>query len=139
MKRVCRVCNHPKSDEINKRLLGNATQAQISREYDIDVQVIARHVKNGHMTQSLAEVSKDLTINVSESLLERVEALRKQTKELYELESTKPVDEVDIKALTGLLREMREQLKFIAEVAIKIAEIDAQKKQEQIIVHLVWD
>jgi hypothetical protein len=39
----------------------------------------------------------------------------------------------------SILKEIREQIKLMADIMLKSIELNAQKKQDEIVVHLVWD
>jgi len=117
--RPCTVCQHPKRDEIDKRLASNANFAGISRDYagisrdfaGISEDALKRH-KEKHLPGTLAKAENIKEVVKADALLEDVKALRK--KALGILEAAEKAGDLKT-ALLGI-REARSCMELLAKV-----------------------
>jgi hypothetical protein len=118
MPRTCTVCAHPEAFAINEALvIEKASNRGIARQYGVGDDSVQRHRK--HIPEMLANASRAEEIAKADSLLDRVEDLQKETKEVLD-----EVKETDLYgARLGAIREMRHNLELIGEVT---KELDRQ-------------
>ena len=110
--RPCTVCQHPKRDEIDKRLAIDSNFAGISRDFaGISEDALKRH-KEKHLPGTLAKAENIKEVVKADALLEDVKALRK--KALGILESAEKAGDLKT-ALLGI-REARSCMELLAKV-----------------------
>jgi len=110
--RPCTVCQHPKRDEIDKRLATDSNFAGISRDFaGISEDALKRH-KEKHLTGALAKAENIKEVVKADALLEDVKSLRK--KALGILESAEKAGDLKT-ALLGI-REARSCMELLAKV-----------------------
>ena len=110
--RPCTVCQHPKRDEIDKRLAIDSNFAGISRDFaGISEDALKRH-KEKHLTGALAKAENIKEVVKADALLEDVKSLRK--KALGILESAEKAGDLKT-ALLGI-REARSCMELLAKV-----------------------
>lgn len=110
--RPCTVCQHPKRDEIDKRLASDANFAGISRDFaGISEDALKRH-KERHLPEALAKAKDIKEVANADTLLEDVQALRKRA--LGILETAEEAGDLKT-ALLGI-REARSCMELLAKV-----------------------
>lgn len=119
--RPCTVCQHPCRDEIDKLLLpSDANFAAISRDFaGISEDALKRH-KEGHIPKELLKSSDIQEIAKADLLLEQLKTAREKTLTLLD----KAEAAADTRAYgppVAYLREIREQIKLLAELEGKLA------------------
>ncbi len=135
MGRTCTVCDHPKIDEINNRLLNNETYRTIADDTGLSETALKRH-KNGdgknpgHIPAVLAKAQEAHEVARADNLLEELLKVRAKTFELLD----KAEEAKEVKAWPGFLRELREQIKLMAELEGRLA----AQPQISILVNPQW-
>jgi hypothetical protein len=116
--RPCTVCQHPKRDEIDKRLAIDSNFAGISRDFaGISEDALKRH-KEKHLPGTLAKAENIKEVVKADALLEDVKSLRK--KALGILESAEKAGDLKT-ALLGI-REARSCMELLAKVEGQLKE-----------------
>ena len=110
--RPCTVCQHPKRDEIDKRLATDLNFAGISRDFaGISEDALKRH-REKHLPGALAKAENITEVVKADALLEDVKSLRK--KALGILETAEEAGDLKT-ALLGI-REARSCMELLAKV-----------------------
>jgi hypothetical protein len=73
-KTACTVCSHPKTEEIDRLLVGGTGYRQITKRFGVSISALSRHRKN-HLSPALQRVHNKREEKRGESLLDRVERL----------------------------------------------------------------
>ncbi len=113
--RQCSICRHPDVDNIDKELVKGTTFSELSRRYNQDYQAFSRHYRK-HLMPVIEETIGVQSLVYGDNLIKEIERYRKKTEELLQ----KAEDAGEFRALPAYLREIREQLKFIAELEGRI-------------------
>lgn len=119
MTRTCTVCTHKDIDKINKMLLTTETHRNIAKRFGTSESAMYRH-KESHIPEILLK-SKDVqeTAN-ADSLLDQLRVARERTFSLLD-KAEAAADTRVYGAPVAYLREIREQLKFMAELEGRLA------------------
>lgn len=144
MSRKCSICNHPKRDEIDKRLLRGDTRARIAQEFAVSAFALDRHFKN-HLVRAiaprahpLAQVSPETDVPEilrADALVEELHRIRTKTHELLEKASNAGSTHA-FGSPAQYLREMREQLRLLAELEGRLRE--DREMQVNILINPEW-
>ena len=116
--RPCTICQHPQLEEINKLLApSDPNFAAISRNFaGISEDALRRH-KESHFPEALAKAEDIKEVAQADKLLDELLRVREKTYSL--LDKAEQAEEV--KAWPGFLRELREQIKLMAELEGRLA------------------
>ena len=118
MPQKCKVCMHPKVDEINDRIVSKVPLETISKAYTLTISSVNRHKQN-HIPVQLAKAQESKEVAAADSLMGRVSALSAKAEDIY----ARSHAEND---LTTALQAVRE-LRGITELYAKITgELQAQ-------------
>jgi len=110
--RPCTVCQHPKRDEIDKRLAIDSNFAGISRDFaGISEDALKRH-KEKHLPGTLAKAKNIKEVTKADALLRDVKALRKKALSILELAEKAG----DLKTALLGIREARSCMELLAKV-----------------------
>ena len=118
------------------QLINGTTVRELCEIYGLSSSAINRHKANKHIPHELAQALQGEPLSeglpAGTVLMNQIRDMRKTALELlHEAETTRDK--------TALLKEIREQIKLMADIMLKSIELDAQKKQDEIVVHLHWD
>ena len=120
MPRKCSICCHPQRDEIDKRLARRDSIAGISRDIaGISEDALARH-KESHLPEALAKAQEAKEESRADNLLDELQMARQRTYDLLD----KAEEAASVKvygAPVAYLREIREQIKLLAELEGRLA------------------
>jgi hypothetical protein len=117
MPRSCSICVHPDREKIDGQLLSGATYRGISRNFAVSEDALYRHKSEGHIVVDLAQAHEVKEIARADSLLDQLKAVRQRTDELL----TKAEEAGEVRSWPGFLRELREQIKLLAELEGRLA------------------
>jgi len=120
MARICKVCSHPKVDEINKALIECRNLSELSRRFGVSWDSLKRH-RELHLPFKLAKAVKAQEakeIIEAGSLLEQVQSL--QQKALSILNKAEAAGQLSV-ALAGI-REARSCLELLAKLEGELQE-----------------
>ncbi len=111
MARTCNVCTHSEREAIDRALVGGCVQRDITRRYGIPKDSVNRH-KAGHISPALVKAAERREEERAESLLDRIEELCGEARQV--LEATK----TDRKHATSILaiRELRACFELIGKI-----------------------
>jgi hypothetical protein len=116
------VCDHPKIEEINRRLLHGKTYRTIANDTGLSETALKRH-KNGegqkpsHIPTTLARAQAAGEIAQADRLLDEMLKIQSKTFELLD----RAEESNAISSWPGFLRELREQVKLMAELEGRLA------------------
>jgi hypothetical protein len=113
------------------QLLTGVSYRGIARESAISEDALYRHKSEGHITASLAKAHEAREVARADSLLEDLKAVRQRTDELL----TRAEEAGEVRSWPGFLREMREQIKLLAELEGRLA---TQTQVNVLINHPEW-
>ena len=130
MGRQCTVCNHKSLEEINNQLLDNPEYRKIALKFHLSEWALRRH-KESHIPKALAKSQEAQEMAQANRLLEDLKTVRKRTEGLLD----KAEKAGEIRAWPGFLRELREQIKLMAELEGKLA---ANPPQINITLNAEW-
>lgn len=132
MTNKCTVCSHPQHSEIDTHLLKGTAVRILSEQFQLSVAAINRHKYNKHIPQAVARAAQSNILPASDSIIDQIQELRDQA--LVMLEEAESVRDK-----TALLKEIREQIKLLADIMLKKIELDRDSKADVITVNLTWD
>lgn len=117
MPRKCSICGHPQREEIDRLLARGDSIAGITRDIaGTSEDALSRHQKGGHVLEALTKAQGAKEETRADKLLEDLKAVRTKTEELL----TKAEKAGEIRAWPAFLRELREQIRLMAELEGKI-------------------
>jgi len=120
MSRKCSICGHPQRDEIDKRLARGDSIAGISRDIaGISEDALGRH-KEGHLPEAMVKAHEVKEESRADNLLDELQMARQRTYDLLD----KAEEAASVKvygAPVAYLREIREQIKLLAELEGRLA------------------
>lgn len=116
MARVCTICTHKDHDEIDRRLIRGNSIAGIARYFAVSEDALGRHYEN-HVPDSLMASPSAQEIATADMLLADLKSVRTKTEDLLR----KADAAGEIRSLPGFLRELREQIKLVAELEGRLA------------------
>ena len=123
------------------QLVNNVPISRLTDKYGLSSSAINRHKYNGHITKSLAVAAVNEP-TIAESLPAGI-VLMNQIKDMREtalsMLNEAGDEELSARDKIAVLKEIREQIKLMADIMLKSLELDTQKKQDQIVVRLHWD
>ncbi len=118
MPRKCSICGHPQREEIDRLLARGDSIAGITRDIaGTSEDALSRHQKGGHVLEALTKAQGAKEATRADKLLEDLKAVRTKTEELL----TKAEKAGEIRAWPAFLRELREQIRLMAELEGKLA------------------
>ncbi len=82
MPRICKVCSHPRLDEINKTLIESMNISEIARKFGLPWDSLKRH-KKLHLPALLMKSEKLVEIKAADSIIDRLLFLANETMEIY--------------------------------------------------------
>jgi hypothetical protein len=115
--RICSICSHPRREDIDKQLLSGAPYRSIAKQFEASESAVYRHKSEGHISVDLAQAHEVKEIARADSLLDQLKAVRQRTDELL----ARAEEAGEVRSWPGFLREMREQLKLMAELEGRLA------------------
>ena len=119
MGRQCTVCAHKDLEEINKLLLCSDSYRDLARQFGLSKDALARH-KESHIPTELLKSNDIQEIAKADVLLVELEGIREMT--LSVLDKAERGAETSVYgARVGYLREVREQIKLLAELEGRLA------------------
>ena len=118
MAQVCKVCSHPRVDEINRLLIETRNISELSRRFGVPWDSLKRH-RELHLPVRLAKAKEASEVAQAGTLLEQVQSL--QQKALSILNKAEAAGQLNV-ALAGI-REARSCLELLAKLDINISDI----------------
>ena len=119
MGRQCTVCGHKDVEEINKLLLSGTSFRDIAGQFDLSKTALARH-KESHIPKELLKSNDIQEIAKADVLLVQLEEIREKTLSLLD-KAERAADTRVYGAPVAYLREVREQIKLLAELEGRLA------------------
>ena len=119
MGRQCTVCAHADLEEINKLLLCSDSYRAIARQFGLSKDALARH-KESHIPKELLKSNDIQEIAKADALLAQLGEVREKTLSLLD-KAEKAADTRVYGAPVAYLREVREQIKLLAELEGRLA------------------
>ena len=119
MGRQCTVCGHKDVEEINKLLLSGTSFRDIAGQFDLSKTALARH-KESHIPNELLKSNDIQEIAKADALLVQLGEVREKTLSLLD-KAEKAADTRVYGAPVAYLREVREQIKLLAELEGRLA------------------
>ena len=132
MGRQCTVCGHKDVEEINKLLLSGTSFRDIAGQFDLSKTALARH-KESHIPKELLKSNDIQEIAKADALLVQLGEVREKTLSLLD-KAEAAADTRVYGAPVAYLREVREQIKLLAELEGRLA----AQPQVTIINHPEW-
>ncbi len=119
MGRQCTVCAHKDLEEINKLLLCSDSYRDLARQFGLSKDALARH-KESHIPTELLKSNDIQEIAKADVLLVQLEEIREKTLSLLD-KAEQAADTRVYGAPVAYLREVREQIKLLAELEGRLA------------------
>ena len=119
MGRQCTVCAHKDLEEINKLLLCSDSYRDLARQFGLSKDALARH-KESHIPTELLKSNDIQEIAKADVLLVQLEEIREKTLSLLD-KAERAADTRVYGAPVAYLREVREQIKLLAELEGRLA------------------
>lgn len=119
MVRTCTVCAHKDVDEINKRLISGEPYRSIAKQFRISDSAVFRH-KESHIPEVLLKSAEIKEVTSADNLMAELMTARDRTYSLLD-KAEAAADTKLYGAPVAYLREIREQLKLMAELEGKLA------------------
>jgi len=116
MGRTCTVCTHKDLDEINRLLLCSDSYRDLARQFNLSKDALARH-KESHIPEALTKAEDIKEVAQADKLLDELLKVREKTYSLLD----KAEQAKEVKSWPGFLRELREQIKLMAELEGRLA------------------
>ena len=133
MPRTCSVCTHLAREEIDKQLLSGAPYRSIARQFEASESAFFRHKSEGHIPQAMAQAEDAKEIANADSLLDELQKARQRTYDLLD-KAEEAANTKIYGAPVQYLREIREQIKLLAELEGKLA----AQPQVNILINPQW-
>jgi len=119
MGRQCTVCAHNDIEEINRLLLCSDSYRDLARQFGLSKDALARH-KESHIPTELLKSNDIQEIAKADVLLVQLEEIREKTLSLLD-KAERAADTRVYGAPVAYLREVREQIKLLAELEGRLA------------------
>ena len=119
MGRQCTVCAHNDIEEINRLLLCSDSYRDLARQFGLSKDALARH-KESHIPKELLKSNDIQEIAKADVLLVQLEEIREKTLSLLD-KAERAADTRVYGAPVAYLREVREQIKLLAELEGRLA------------------
>ena len=119
MGRQCTVCAHKDLEEINKLLLCSDSYRDLARQFGLSKDALARH-KESHIPTELLKSNDIQEIVKADVLLVQLGEIREKTLSLLD-KAERAADTRVYGAPVAYLREVREQIKLLAELEGRLA------------------
>jgi hypothetical protein len=111
MPRSCTVCEHPRRDEVDRALVGGASNRSVASLYDVSEAAMRRHKAN-HLPAKLVMAQAAEEVAQADNLLSQVQDL--QGRALAILDKAETAD--DLRTALGAIREARGNLELLAKL-----------------------
>ena len=118
----CTICHHKQRESIDVDITSGVSNRTIATQYGVSISAVQRH--RSHIPKALAEAKQAEDITRSDDLLEQLE---RALKIAWTVVNSCLADGDNRTVLQGV-KEIRESIKFLCEIA---AEIAKRKDQEQ--------
>jgi len=118
----CTICHHKQRESIDVDITSGVSNRTIATQYGVSISAVQRH--RSHIPKALAEAKQAEDISRSDDLLEQLEQALKIS---WTVVNSCLADGDNRTVLQGV-KEIRESIKFLCEIA---AEIAKRKDQEQ--------
>ena len=116
MPRVCKACNHPEREIIDKYLIEGKSIRNIAERYSLSSTSVYRH--KSHLNGTLVKAKGVKEIAQADNLMEQISSL--QARALNILSKTEEAE--DWRAATGAIREARGCLELLGKLAGELNE-----------------
>jgi hypothetical protein len=127
--RSCTICIHRNVEEINKLLLSGESYRSIAKRFEASESAVYRH-KDSHIPTELSKAQEAKELAQADTLLDQVRNLRQKALNLLDQAESSN----DLRAAGIFLRELREQIKLLAELEGRLA----TQPQINILVNPQW-
>jgi hypothetical protein len=111
MPRSCTVCEHPKREDIDRALVGGASNRSVASLYDVSEAAVRRHKAN-HLPAKLVMAQAAEEVAEADSLLSQVRDLQGRAYGILD----KAEGAGDLRTALGAIREARGNLELLAKL-----------------------
>jgi hypothetical protein len=111
MPRTCTICEHPERGEIDRALVGGASNRSAASLYDVSEAAVRRHKAN-HLPAKLVMAQAAEEVAEADSLLDQVRDLQGRAYGI--LDKAEAAD--DLRTALGAIREARGNLELLAKL-----------------------
>jgi hypothetical protein len=127
--RRCTICEHPSREEINRALVGGASNRSAASLYDVSEAAMRRHRTN-HLPAALAKAHEAEEIAQADDLLDQVRDIQARTLAIREAAE----DARQHRTALSAIREARSNLELLAKL---LGELD-DRPQINVLVSTEW-
>ena len=111
MPRSCTVCVHPKREEINRALVGGASNRSVASLHDVSEASVRRH-KGKHLPAKLVMAQAAEEVAEADTLLDQVKGLQARAYALLD----KAEEAGELRTALSAIREARGNLELLAKL-----------------------
>jgi hypothetical protein len=129
MPRSCTICEHPRRNEIDRALVGDASNLSLSSLFAVSEQALRRHKAN-HLPAKLVMAQQAEEVAQADDLLGQVQDLQARTLAILEAAETTS----EHRTALGAIREARSNLELLAKL---LGELD-DRPQINVLVSPEW-
>jgi hypothetical protein len=115
MPRNCTVCEHPQRVEIDRALVGDASNRSLASLYDVSEAAVRRHKAN-HFPTKLAKAHEAEEIAQADDLLAEVRALQQRTLAILEAAEESQQHRTALAAIREARSNLEMQTKLVGEL-----------------------
>jgi hypothetical protein len=131
MPRTCSICEHSQRVEIDRALVGDASNRSLASLYDVSEAAVRRHRKN-HVPEKLAKAHAAEEVAQADDLLAEVRALQQRT--LTILEAAEETQQH--RTALAAIREARSNLQMLAQL---VGELQSNQLAQAIQINVVYE
>jgi hypothetical protein len=131
MPRTCSICEHSQRVEIDRALVGDASNRSLASLYDVSEAAVRRHKAN-HLPAKLAQARAVEEVAQADDLLAEVRALQQRT--LTILEAAEETQQH--RTALAAIREARSNLEMLARL---VGELQSNQLAQAIQINVVYE
>lgn len=128
MGRPCKICVHPKREEIETKIIDEVPYRMISEEYGMGIASVSRH--KDHMTERIAKATHAKDVVAGGSLLERLETL--------EADARRIADKAERDSRLSIALQANREQQRIIELLLKVAGELQDQQTVNVVVSSEW-
>ena len=118
----CTICHHKRRNEIDEAITSGVSNRTVATQYGVSISAVQRH--RSHIPKALSEAKQAEELTRSDDLLAQLERALKIAWTVV----NSCLETGDNKTVLAGVKEIRESIKFLCEIA---AELAKRKEQEQ--------
>jgi hypothetical protein len=111
MPRSCTLCEHPEKDDIDRTLVGSASNRSVASLYDVSEAAVRRHKAN-HLPAKLVMAVKAAEVVEADNLLHQVGDLQRRALAILD----KAEEAGELRTALSAIREARGNLELLAKL-----------------------